>query len=271
MAPVALKDFLKQSFEKPRGEVDDDDDDKKTTRKKPWTSSFPVLEREFYPLESNVLDKFFDDVQDRAEGRLEGKTLDFQSHASCVSNEGEAEVHFTENIVMPLKRAFHNVPRLWFRCQRSVPNPDVPRKSNPDVDSKVIVDWTIRYHDLERENICVGEVKRPTVIDPEAWKPGAKKSVAVMNLWRELAGYAHYYHVKSAFCYDSHNLLILRWEGDVKTSNTKVLLIPVGREGPSIRKAMYRLLYKCLTETLVPGHSVGTGQTGQSSSLTTLE
>jgi hypothetical protein len=60
--------------------------------------------------------------------------------------------------------------------------------------------------------------------------------------------YAHYYKVKSAFCYDSRHLLILHWKKQVRGGKPEVLVIPVEKEDPSVREAMYHLLCKCLPE-----------------------
>jgi hypothetical protein len=167
MAPVALEAFLKQSFARPDSKAPDKDQ----TDLKGWAAKFPTTGK--YPLEhrSDVLDdeEFLGSLLERDKERLKGKMIDLGTHDSFCMTENEVEVHFTENILLPLKIAFNGDPKLWFQCQRSIRNPDLQTIKDPKKDSLIIVDWAIRYPNHEKNNICVGEIKKPGVIHPGEW------------------------------------------------------------------------------------------------------
>ncbi|KAF1820570.1 uncharacterized protein K489DRAFT_411813 [Dissoconium aciculare CBS 342.82] len=190
------------------------------------------------------LNQFFEEPLAAADVNRLTKQVDYEDHQQWCISEGMVEISFAENIVAPLKNAFHDSPFVHFanKHPHSGPPPEGARNNG-------VIDWLFRTIGSDATNptrwLCIGDMKGPRIINNRQWAGGDFNTLTgpTVHLMQELKGYAFHYRVPRVFCYDADHLVLIRWKSlDLNEAPNVVVIAVGGSNGMQVREAMYRMV-----------------------------
>ncbi|KAK3933655.1 hypothetical protein QBC46DRAFT_221199, partial [Diplogelasinospora grovesii] len=162
---------------------------------KAWTDAFPQLDSRHitvYPPTKESIDNFLGrglDLVQRPPSEVDDVGLQTQASAlnavpQAISSEGDVERDFYQHFEPAYRLAFLCGPFLW---PRSLLGPTGPTNTTITVDYQLTWPGQRQYRLFERVAM-IGELKQPSVIQPQEWTTNQPWGQITKRLQREMRG-----------------------------------------------------------------------------------